>query len=744
MSKQQDQQPRKRVVRGSQTQLPEAPAQRAEMEARRAAAKKRKKAKTPVPLRGIAWVVRSIFKVLAIVVLVCVIAGCIGGTALTIFVMKYVDNESGYDLENMETTYTSNLYAKDGDGKDVIIRSLAANGRRDWLEIEKISTTVQHAIISAEDERFYEHEGVDWMRTFAAFANMAFQMVTGSEKEFFSGGASTITQQLIKNINGDFADDTRTPATKMKEILAALNLEKNFTKQQILEGYINYISMGHSNYGIQAGAQYYFGKDAANLTIVEAASLAAVTKSPSGLNPADAPKDNKSRRDWILGVMRKNEFITEEEYQDAKKATVKTIDYTSDDDEEEDDIFTYFEDAVLVEVINDLMEKYDYSYETAKGKVMGGGMQIYSTLDLKLQERLEDEFEIYDNFNDWEPEDPPDAMMTIMDYQGHMVAMQSGFDRKTTNLSFNPITQGGIWMGSCMKPISAYAPAWDQDLIYWSQIRKDEPKIDDDGDGKLDWPNNFGNTYTGNIPIIHALRQSHNTIPVELAMDMGLNEVNHWMKDTLHLSTVDMVKDYYSSVLGSNTNGVHLSEFTAAFTMFGNGGFYTPPTTYTKVLDATGKVLLESDTVFEQVISKQTSFIMNRALREVITSGTGTAASMDDYGIEVVGKTGTTEEFSRSFIGLTPYHVASIWYGDLTNLTSNLNQSHMYSPTRVWRNIMKDIYDGFEDADFEMDDEGVSQRAYCRSTGLLAGRNCSTAYGYFKDDVPLPTCSGSH
>lgn len=744
MGKQPDQKPRKRVVRGTQTQLPEAPAQRAEMEERRSAAKKRKKANTPVPLRGIAWVVRSIFKVLAIVVLVCVIAGCIGGTALTVFVMKYVDTESGYDLENMEMTYTSNLYAKDADGKDVIIRSLAANGRRDWLDIDKIPVNVQHAIISAEDERFYEHEGVDWMRTFAAFANMAFQMVTGSDKEFFSGGASTITQQLIKNINGDFADETRTPATKMKEILAALNLEKNFTKQQILEGYINYISMGHNNYGIQAGAQYYFGKDAADLSIVEAASLAAVTKSPSGLNPLDAPEDNKTRRGWIIDKMLEKGYITEEEHKEAKAAKLKVIDYTEDDDDEKkDDIFTWFEDAVIVEVIEDLMEKYDYSYETAKGKVMGGGMQIYSSLDLKVQERLDDEFDVADNFNDWEPEDAPDVTMVIMDYQGHIVAMEGGRDKKTTNLSFNPVTQGNLKMGSCMKPITVYAPAWDQDLIYWSQIRTDEPKLDI-GEGRVNWPRNAGGSYTGKRTLIDALRRSLNTIPVELEMEMGMNEVLHWLKDTLHLSTIDMVNDSWNATLGNLTVGTHMDEFTAAFTMFGNGGFYTPPTTYTKVLDATGKVMLESDTVYEQVISKQTSYIMNRALREVTTgNGTGTAAALDDYGIEVVGKTGTTESTARSFVGLTPYHVASVWYGYLEG-EREVSESYVYSPARIWRNIMKDIYEDYEEADFTMDDEGVSKRAYCTSTGLMAGRNCSTAYGYFKDDVTIPTCSGYH
>ncbi len=741
MSKDQEQRPqRKRVVRGSQTQMPEAPAQRAEMQKRRERAKKHKRASVSAPVRGLAWVMKTIFKVLAMIILVGVITICIGGTAMTVFVMRYVDTESGYDLENIETTFTSNIYATDAAGQEVVVRSLSANGRREWIDISEIPPMVQQAFINAEDEGFFEHEGVEWMRTFAAFANLALQMVTGSETEFFSGGASTITQQLIKNINGDIYN--RTPEVKMREILAALNLERNFTKEQILESYINYIYMGHNNYGVEASAQYYFGKTTADLTLVEAASLAAITQSPSSRNPIDGPADNDERRDWILDNMLDNGAITEAEHAEAVAAEVALVNYTPAEGETPtDDIFSYFEDAVIMEVIEDLMAEYNYTYDIAKDKVMGGGMQIYSTLDMQLQDRLDAQFADVYNFNDWVPDDMPDASMVIMNYEGQINAMAGSRDEKTTNLGFNPVTQGGLRMGSCTKPIAVYAPAWDQDLIYWSQIRTDEPKYDSDGNGTADYPANYGDSYSGNISVIYALRQSHNTIPVELGMELGIDWTMQWMQTTLGLSTIEMGAEGPSAILGSNRNGFNLDEFTAAFTIFGNGGKYTPPTTYTKVLDATGKVVLSAPAVYDQVIGSDTSYIMNKALRQVVTSGTGTAASLNSIGIEVAGKTGTTENTERSFVGMTPYHVASIWYGYHDSASKTISSSWMYSPAKIYRNIMIDLYEGYPEAEFDLDDTGVSYRAYCSSTGLMAGSGCPVSYGYFKDSAPIPTCN---
>lgn len=749
MSNKKDQKPRKQVVRGSRAQLPEAPVQRAEMQARREASKMRRKADTPLPVRGVAWMLKMVFKLVAAVMLLTIIGACIGGTALTVFVMKYMDSESGYDLENIETTFTSNIYVTDSEGTDTIVRSLSASGRRDWVDIEDIPEYVQYAIICAEDVDFMDHEGVNWIRTTAAFANLAYQLVTGSETEIFTGGASTITQQLIKNINADFYN--RTVSVKIKEILGALNLEKNFTKDQILESYMNYISMGNNNYGFQAGAQYYFGKDVDELSIAEAASLAAVTQSPNTQNPLDGIDENLIRRDWILGTMYDEGYITYEEYQEALAEEMIVINYESDEDEEAtDDIFSWFEDALIVEVVEDLMEEYDYTYDTALAKVMGGGLQIYSTWDVDLQADLDAEFENLSNFTSYSSlEDMPDVSMVIMDYDGHIVAMIGNHEAKTTSLCFNPVTQGGLKMGSCMKPITVYAPAWDQDIIYWSQLRTDEPKLSSSGTvtDNPTWPSNYGGSWSySDITIIKALTSSYNTIPVELEMDLGIEYVQEWLKYTLGLSTIDFTKDFYSMTLGNLYYGTYMDEFTAAYTMFGNGGYYTPSTTYTTVLDATGKVLLQADTVYEQVISTETATIMNEALQDVVDYGTGTAASLDSLGIEVAGKTGTTEDYARSFVGLTAYHVSSVWFGYHDDATKEVDFNTMYSSAAIWQNIMEDLYADYEPADFDdLDYSGVTTKTYCTETGLLAGANCtSTATGYYKTDVSIPTCSAIH
>ncbi len=706
MGTKRDPKPHGRVIRGSASTSAEGPMRKRTT----AVAHKKHKSKQPAAIGAIGWTIRSVFKVITAVLLICIIAGCIGATALTVFVMRYVDSESGYDLYNMETTYTSKLYAQDESGDYEVVRSMSSNGRREWLEADEIPEVLQHAMICAEDERYYEHEGVDWLRTFAAFGNMAVQIVTGSETEFFTGGASTITQQLIKNINQDFYN--RTPAVKCKEILAALNLEKNYTKEEILCCYMNYITLGNSNYGVEAGAEYYFGKTVDELSIVEMASLVAITKSPGEYNPIDAPEDNKERRDWVLDKMLEYNYITQEEHDEAVSVEeLKTVDHSSSSDEEEEDIFSWMEDAIIQEVVADLQEEYEWDYSTALNKVMGGGLQIYSSMDQELQDELEKQFEDDYNFNSWIPEDHPDAAMVICDYNGYVKAMVGSRDEKTVNLGFNTCTQGNLNMGSCMKPITVYAPALEKDLIYWSQTRVDEAKLDLDGDGRKEWPQNYGRYYSGNVSIIQALTQSLNTIPVDLMMELGVTETLQWLENEMGLTTIDEGQDSYATVLGSNTYGCYLDEFTAAFTCFGNNGHHTDAKYYTRVEDASGKVLLEAEAKNRQIMGADTAYIMNRMLRNVVTSGTGTEAAMEGLGIEVCGKTGTTELSQRSFVGLTPYYVSTIWYGYIDDTSKPYDSSTVYSPALIWYNIMSGIFkadsERYPSAKFELDDSGV-------------------------------------
>lgn len=676
----------------------------------------------------------SIGKVFLTLFLVIVITGCVVVTAMSVFVMKYVDSADGIDLDHLETSYTSKIYGLDSEGNDTVVQTMAASGRRSWVSIDQVPAHVQQAVMCAEDKDFMEHEGVDWLRTFAAFANMGVEMVTGNS--YFEGGASTITQQLIKNINGDFYN--RTPAVKMREILGALNLERHYTKSKILEAYMNYMSLGYNNYGMQAGAEYYFNKSVDQLTLAEAAALAATTQNPNGVNPLDNPERNKERRNWVLGVMLDEGYITQAEYDAAAAEELTIVPFQqSDDDSQNSGIYNWYVDAVIQEVKGDLMEEYGYDEETALTKINSAGLQIYTPMDIAMQEKLEQIF-LDDSYFGAPATDNLNASMIIMDYDGNIKALCSSRYPKEVNLGWNNAVDMYRSMGSCMKPLAAYAPAMQSDLIYWSKMDVDEPKVDW-GNGTLG-PNNWNDSFSGPITIIDALKYSKNTIPVGLEEQLGLENCIKFLQDNLNM-TLDPSQVGYTLTLGQPD--MNFRETTTAYQIFGNGGYYSPSKLYTQVVDASGKVILEADTSKKQVLNTDTAYIMNRMLRQVIvgSGATGTAANLGS--MEVVGKTGTNEDTDLSFIGCTPYYVSSLWlgYDDAARPLSNYG----YSPTVAWKNIMTSIYDGYEPRSFELDSTGVTQQTYCRDTGLLAGAGCTNVdTGYYKQSNLPPVCAGNH
>lgn len=685
--------------------------------------------------RGIGKVILTMFLILLIVV-------CVVGTAMTVFIMKYVDSGSSYNLDDITLGYTSNIYAKDAEGNDVIVQSMAANGRRIWVDVDEIPQFVQDAMVCAEDERFREHEGVDWPRTIAAFATTI--PVIGDKLNFNSGG-STITQQLIKNINGDYYN--RTPAVKIKEILGSLNLERNYTKTSILGAYMNYITLGYANYGIAAGAEFYFDKEVSELTIAEAAALVSITKSPNDYNPIDNPEANKSRRTWVINKMYEKGKITEEERDTALAEELKLVEYVDDGEEETvSDVYSWYTDAVIYDVRDDLMEQYGYTEEEAMDKIRGGGLQIYTPMNITLQDRLEAEFLNDYNFSAYAMEKPLNASMVIMDYAGNIVALVGDRGEKTESLCWNNAVQATRSQGSCMKPITVYGPALQCDLITWSTTFIDGPKMQvEKADGtKVDWPPNWDAAWTKKpMTVAYALQHSKNTIPIELIRTLGVDYCLDFLEKQLGISSIARGSDSEGTTLGMMAKGVYQDEFTAAYLMFGNGGYYSTPKTYTKVVNASGEILLQTDDEMVQVLDSDTAYIMNKLLQTVVTEpgATGTAATLGN--IEVAGKTGTNENTDLTFVGCTPYYVASLWMG--YNDNSELPRYYGYYSATAWRLIMKDVLSGYPGKKFELDSTGVKRLTYCADTGLIAGDHCTkTEVGYYKTSNVPATCSGVH
>lgn len=706
----------------------------------------------------------TVGKIILSAILVLTITCCIVGTVLTIYVMQFVDSDSSIKLEDLALSYTSVMYGLDEEGNNVEIQRIYEGGEnRIWVDFKDIPDIVWQAFVSVEDERFFEHEGVDFKRTIGAAYNEFRRVVLGADENRFGG--STITQQLIKQINGDTYN--RGIDVKIKEIMLSMNLERHYTKKQILEVYLNYINLGNGVNGVQAAANYYFDKDVSELTINEAAALAIIPKNPSKLNPlyskaatadgTDYVKQRDSRRKYCLDKMLDFNYITQEEHDRiyGQSVTVEAGE-TGEIRKVQGNIYSYFVDAVYEQVLDDLQSRLSYSRDYAEQLIKTGGLRIYTTQDNKIQSILEEMFENEETFKIG-PVDPengiPDASMVITDYEGNVRALVGGRGEKTASRGFNRATQGIQMFGSTIKPLSVYAPAMERDLINWSTMMDDAPQfkldankapIDTPISEERTWPNNYNKRYDGPMPIIRALRESKNTIATRLCYILGPQYCYDYLESNFgfkHLggATLDQM------ALGSA--GTTVLEETAAFAVFGNGGYYTAPKLYTKVLDADGKTILDNTNgSTRQVLTSQTAYIMNRGLREVIVGlkGSGAAANIADY--EVVGKTGTTNDRENlMFMGCTPYYVAGIRYGNDDNKSIPNSVTNTYSQMRVWKDVMERVLKetGKEPAQFNLPSEGVVQRSYCLETGLLAAPSCTqTASGYYKLGKEPSQCTG--
>ena len=712
-------------------------------------------AKTPVirhsggsaGVRAVKGVFSTIGKVLLTIFLICIIIGCIVGTALTVFVMKYVDSDTGIDLATLDVYSTSVVYGLNADGEATPMQSLHLNGRREWVDLEDIPKNVQDAFIYTEDERFMEHEGVDWGRTISSFLKLVFSQDA-------SQGGSTITQQLIKNINGDF--NNRTVDVKIREILGALQLERHNTKSAILEAYLNYVDLGNGNYGVQAAAEYYFDKDVSELTDAEAASLAATTKSPSAINIAANPERNEERRAYTLSKMlefSEETGMTQERYEAALNEEIVVIDRTGENAqvlETDHKIYNWYVDTTIEKVAADLVEQYGMTSAEAWNKINGGGLQIYTTCQIDMQNYLESYFLDDSNFYYYELENPPEGAAIIMDYQGNVQAIVGSRNEKTENRALCRAADDVRSAGSAMKPITTYAPAINSDLITFSTMMVDEPKMELNGNP---WPGNYEDTWSRRgITMVEALRVSKNTIPVELYQRLGGDYCYNFLKDTLHITTLGSQNDREPLLtLGMTDYGVKLDELCAAYSIFGNNGYYNTPKYYTKVVDMNGNVLLETEAENSYAIDASSAYIMNKMMDAVVNQGgTGRQAQMNKF--RVVGKTGTSDDnLEFSFVGLNPYYIMAIRFAYDQNTDMSKSErdisNKVYKPQTVYKDIMTDLLEGYESADFEdmLDHSDVVEKRYCTVSGMIAGPNCgSTKVGYYKKTNIPQTCTMSH
>ena len=645
---------------------------------------------------------------------------------------EIVDN-----IKNYEMNMTSVIYVKNDSDEWEEYQRIHGTENRIWVDIEKMPQQLIDAFVSIEDQRFYLHSGVDWKRTAGAVVNfLPFIDIYSSNQ-----GGSTITQQLIKNIT---SDNDKSAMRKVREIARALLIEKMIDKTTILEAYLNTISLGNGICGVQVAANYYFNKNVDELTLAECASLAAITKNPSAYNPMTKPEGNKARRDDVLYKMYELGKITEEEYGAALVADV-VIDKTQQQDFEIP-INNYFVDALISDISEDLSVKYNCTVETATTMLYNGGYKIYATLDTDIQDIMESVYlkqKTY--FSQKSSEDKSvnvQSAMTIIDYNGNIKGIVGGVGEKTVNRGLNRAIDSPRQPGSTMKPLGVYVQAIDNGSISYSSMIEDKPLEKYYEDGKKG-PKEWYGYYAGNMTVAKALERSANTIPCWVLKDnVGVENSFNFLTQKLklkHLNSID--KNLSSVALGGCQYGITTTESAAAYAIFGNGGKYYEPTTYTKVLDINGEIILEpSDGA--QVIKESTAGVMNKLLQNVVYGSQGTGKGIASYSkMKAYAKTGTSSESKDLWmVAGTPYYVGSVWYG----FDQPENVHNAGAAAKVWRDIMTQIHKDLEEREFELSDE-VIEAKYCRITGKLAVPSCySTDTGYYVPGVEIESCKGGH
>lgn len=624
------------------------------------------------------------------------------------------------DPENIYKNIEMSSYLYDADGNE--IDRLYYTEDREAVAIGEVPEHTRNAFIAIEDKTFYKHHGLNLKRMAGAVLNK----LTGNAEEI--SGTSTITQQLARNAFLPEIKSQRSIKRKFKEIVYALKIEKDLSKEEILDAYLNTIYLGYGCYGIKSAAYTYFGKDVSKLTLAESAALAALPQAPDTyalLKDAkgDATKYlkkydlyandiSKDRRFHVLDLMAEQGYIEPEE---AEKAKGDIADILKPHFEKRSSEFTYFTDYVIGEVANDLAEKYSMTDEEAMQLIHTGGLRIYSTVDPEIQRAVNEEFS--DDYNFPYAEEDPQAAMVIAEVKtGYIRAMVGGRNasgQKLFNRATNPRQPG-----SSIKPLSVYSAALQKSFEYaakgekfpfkdygfdysgtgvWGDYLTAGSRVIDDKMIFNDevWPQNYSRSFSGYNTFRSALQRSINTCAVKIQLQVG---ADYSMEMLRKYGITTMVDD--ASTLPNDDNPAALSlgamvygttplEMALAYATFPNGGKRNSGASYTKVTDAEGKTVIEKEQEVVDVLDEGVAFIMTDCLKSVVSRGIAYNASI--YGTEVGGKTGTTnDDYDYWFAGFTPKYSAALWMGTDHNKEMSWSSS---SAALLWSRIMERIPD---------------------------------------------------
>ncbi|MBQ3504899.1 MAG: transglycosylase domain-containing protein [Oscillospiraceae bacterium] len=755
--------------------------------------------------------VLSVFKIAIgaalTVVLIALVCGVIFVGTLGDYLQEDILTEAAdWSIGDYDIEETSFAYYVDGDGKIQLLQQITTTIDRQWAELEDIPQSLIDATVAIEDKRFYEHQGVDWITTVKACINMFF----GSDSNF---GGSTITQQLVKNVT---QEKSVTVQRKVMEIFRAQIFEREYDKDLILEEYLNRIYLGKGCYGVKSAAAEYFGKELQSLTVAECASLISITNNPSLFNPYSETVykykgEERTGREWnrwrqlnVLSEMYNQGYLTELQYAEAVaqemvfksgiadedkwsvcenascgyEGTVSTFtageggnyycpqcgSLTSVSTDASQEVYSWFVDAVLIDVARKLAEKdgitewNDTIKQEYLARIQTGGYHIYTTLDMDIQNAVD---AVYNDLSKipttTSAQQLQSSIVIIDDRTGDVVALAGGVGEKTDFLGYNKATQAKLQTGSAQKPISVYAPAFESGAASPATVVKDMPVNYYNGA----WPKNDNRRYDYSRTIYSGVVSSVNTIAVRTLGLAGEDYAFNFAKYNLGLSNLtdryvaadgSIKSDIGQSplALGALTVGATVQEMATAYATFANDGVYRESRLFTKVYDSNGRIVLDNTQDSKKVLSDKTVNYINYCLYHAANHGTGGAAVFG--GQNIAGKTGTTSSNKdRWFCGYTGHYTAAVWCGFNRPEQIYLTGNTANPAARLWRMVMQPIHQGLPSKGL-FDGNIFQTVGVCLDSGLIATAACkSDARGLdrvsyaacYPEDRPQGTC-GKH
>lgn len=641
--------------------------------------------------------------IIGTILLIGVVTGLIFVCIFAFYVKTCITPSLDLDLNDFTLNQSSIIYYQDSNGDYQKLTTVKSSENRIWVDGDQIPQHMKDALVAIEDKRFYTHKGVDWFRT----AHAALNMFTGGS----TFGGSTITQQLIKNLT---QQDDITVQRKLLEIFQALDLEKNYDKDEILEYYLNAVYFGEGCYGVQTAAQTYFGKDAKDLSVAESAAIVGITNLPTYYDPFYSVENNKERQENVLREMYKQGYLNKSEYEAAKSEELEFV--RGENSPDTFNVYSYYEEVVLSDVIGDLAEAKGISRNAASQLVHNAGYEIYACIDKDIQAKVD---AIYTD-----PEQLPksysgtksqlqSAIVIIDQTTGEIKALSGGTGEKTISYGLNRATGTTRPPGSSIKPIAVYGPAVEYGLISPSTMVLDADETHVQLAHTSWYPKNSPNTYDGIITITTALQKSKNTVAAQIMDKLTPSASLEFLRSRLGVtSLIDSDADYAAMALGEPHYGITVREMAQAYTALANDGVFTYSRTYTMVKDRSGKIILDNQPQTIRAFSQETARTMTYMLNNAATYGTGHESRLSN--MPVAGKTGTTtSNRDRWFCGYTPYYTCAVWTGYDTPETMAFSGN---PATQIWQKVMSAIHADLPRKEFNISYGGSA-------TGIFGSRD---------------------